>query len=76
MLLLNQKIALRHLYPNFVPEDPITRVELVDFLRRTGEFLGSRLRGNPNLAEVEEPVGRASEDRWLSFFIGLAVAVV
>ncbi len=41
---------------NFRPEDPITRVELVDFLRRTGEFLGSRLRGNPNLAEVEEPI--------------------
>ena len=41
---------------NFRPEDPITRVELVDFLRRTGELLGSKLRGNPDLEQVEEPI--------------------
>ncbi len=41
---------------NFRPEDPITRVELVDFLRRTGEFLGSRLRGNPDLPQANEPI--------------------
>ena len=41
---------------NFRPEDPITRVELVDFLRRTAELLGSRLRGNPELTESNEPV--------------------
>ena len=41
---------------NFRPEDPITRVELVGFLRRTGEFLGSRLRGNPDLPQPLEPI--------------------
>ena len=41
---------------NFRPEDPITRVELVDFLRRTAEMVGSRLRGNPELTEANEPI--------------------
>ena len=41
---------------NFRPEDPVTRVELVDFLRRTGELLGSKLRGNPELTESNEPI--------------------
>ena len=41
---------------NFRPQDPITRVELVSFLRSTGEFLGSRLRGNPELNETQEPI--------------------
>ena len=41
---------------NFRPEDPITRVELVDFLRRTGEFIGSRLEGNPDLPQVEPAI--------------------
>ena len=41
---------------NFRPEDPITRVELVDFLRRTAELVGSRLRGNPELTEANEPI--------------------
>jgi hypothetical protein len=41
---------------NFRPEDPITRIELVDFLRRTAELVGSRLRGNPELTEAEEPI--------------------
>ncbi len=41
---------------NFRPEDPITRVELADFLRRTAELVGSRLRGNPELTETEEPI--------------------
>ena len=41
---------------NFRPADPITRVELVEFLRRTGEFLGSRLNGNPDLPQPLEPI--------------------
>ncbi len=41
---------------NFRPEDPITRVELVSFLRGTGEFLGSRLNGNPDLPQTQEPI--------------------
>ncbi len=41
---------------NFRPADPITRVELVDFVRRTGEFLGSRLNGNPDLPQPLEPI--------------------
>ena len=41
---------------NFRPEDPITRVELVGFLRRTGELLGSKLRGNPDLPQTQEPI--------------------
>ena len=41
---------------NFRPQDPITRVELVSFLRGTGEFLGSRLNGNPELNETQEPI--------------------
>ena len=41
---------------NFRPEDPITRVEFVDFVRRTGEFIGSRLRGNPDLPQPLEPI--------------------
>ena len=41
---------------NFRPEDPITRVELVDFVRRTAEMVGSRLRGNPELTEANEQI--------------------
>ncbi len=41
---------------NFRPQDNITRVELVDFLRRTGEFLGSKLDGNPDLPQPQEPM--------------------
>ena len=41
---------------NFRPEDPVTRVELVDFLRRTAELVGSKLRGNPELTEANEPI--------------------
>ena len=41
---------------NFRPEDPITRIELVDFIRRTAELVGSRVRGNPELTESEEPI--------------------
>ena len=41
---------------NFRPEDPITRVELIDFLRRTAELVGSKLRGNPELTEANEPI--------------------
>ena len=41
---------------NFRPEDPVTRLELVGFLRRTGELLGSRLNGNPDLPQVEPPI--------------------
>ena len=41
---------------NFRPEDPITRVELVDFLRRTAELVRSKLGENPDLEPVETPI--------------------
>ncbi len=41
---------------NFRPEDPITRIELVDFIRRTAELVGSKVRGNPELTEAEQPI--------------------
>lgn len=41
---------------NFRPEDPITRLELVEFLRRTGELVSLKLTGNPELDETVEPI--------------------
>ena len=41
---------------NFRPEDPITRIELVDFLRRTAERVRSKLGENPDLEPVGEPI--------------------
>ena len=41
---------------NFRPEDPITRLELVEFLRRTGELVSLKLSGSPELTETEEPI--------------------
>ncbi len=41
---------------NFRPEDPITRVELVEFLRRTGELVSLKLTGSPELDETLEPI--------------------
>ena len=41
---------------NFRPEDPITRIELVDFIRRTAEAMKSKVRGNAELIETEEPL--------------------
>ncbi len=40
----------------FRPEDPITRIELVDFIRRTAEALKSRATGDVELVETEEPL--------------------
>ena len=41
---------------NFRPEDPITRIELVEFLRRTGELVSLKLTGSPELDETAEPI--------------------
>lgn len=41
---------------NFRPEDPITRIELVDFIRRTAELMKSKVSGNAELIETEEPL--------------------
>ena len=41
---------------NFRPEDPITRLELVEFLRRTGELVSLKLSGDPELTETVEPI--------------------
>ena len=41
---------------NFRPEDPITRIELIDFLRRTAEAMKSKISGNVELVETEEPI--------------------
>ncbi len=41
---------------NFRPEDPITRLELVEFLRRTGEIVSLKLTGSPELTETEEAI--------------------
>ena len=41
---------------NFRPEDPITRLELVEFLRRTGELVSLKLTGSPELDETVEPI--------------------
>ncbi len=41
---------------NFRPEDPITRIELVEFLRRTGELVSLKLTGSPELDETVEPI--------------------
>ncbi len=40
----------------FRPEDPITRIELVDFIRRTAEAMQSRTTGNVGLVKTEEPI--------------------
>lgn len=41
---------------NFRPEDPITRLELVEFLKRTGELVSLKLTGSPELDETNEPI--------------------
>ncbi|ELS02282.1 putative S-layer protein [Xenococcus sp. PCC 7305] len=41
---------------NFRPEDPITRIELIDFLRRTGELVSIKLTGSAELDETVEPI--------------------
>ncbi len=42
---------------NFRPDDPITRIELVDFLRRTAELVSSRLTGGDStLPEVDPAI--------------------
>ncbi|MGK7898864.1 MAG: S-layer homology domain-containing protein [Xenococcus sp. (in: cyanobacteria)] len=41
---------------NFRPEDPITRLELVEFLKRTGELVSLKLTGSPELDETVEPI--------------------
>ena len=41
---------------NFRPEDPITRIMAIDFLRRTGELVSIKLTGNAELEETEEPI--------------------
>ena len=41
---------------NFRPEDPITRLELVEFLKRTGELVSLKLTGSPELDETSEPI--------------------
>lgn len=41
---------------NFRPEDPITRVGLVDFLRRTAELVKVKISGSPELSEPDEPI--------------------
>ena len=41
---------------NFRPKDPITRLELVEFLKRTGELVSLKLTGSPELDETEEPI--------------------
>ncbi len=40
----------------FRPQDPITRIELVDFIRRTAEAMQSRTTGNVGLVKTEEPI--------------------
>ena len=41
---------------NFRPEDPITRIMAIDFLRRTGELVSIKLTGSAELEETEEPI--------------------
>lgn len=41
---------------NFRPEDPIARVELVDFLRQTAQLMKSRISGNTQLSEPDKPI--------------------
>ena len=41
---------------NFRPTDPITRIELVDFIRRTAEAMKSKVTGNAELVETEETI--------------------
>ena len=41
---------------NFRPEDPITRVGLVDFIKRTAELVQSRISGNTGLTEPDKPI--------------------
>ncbi len=41
---------------NFRPEDPITRIELVDFIRRTAEAMRSKISQTAELQETEKPI--------------------
>ena len=41
---------------NFRPEDPITRVELVDFLRQTAQLMQAKISGNAQLTEPDKPI--------------------